>query len=54
MTKQEMLEHIKVLTEIIKKQLGDNEHLQRRLHSAERQLSVLHFQIGKLEGKKDE
>ena len=53
MTEKEMFSHIKALTRIIDKQTEYNERLQRNMYNMERQLSVLHFKIGKLEGMKD-
>lgn len=48
-----MIAHIKHLTRIIDKQTEYNERLQRSMYNTERQISVLHFKIGKLEGMKD-
>jgi septal ring factor EnvC (AmiA/AmiB activator) len=50
---EEMIMHIKSLTRIIDKQVESSERLQRNLYNMERQISVLHFKIGKLEGMRD-
>lgn len=54
MNEKEMIMHIKALTRIIDKQVDYTERLQRNLYNMERQISVLHFKIGKLEGMRDE
>ncbi len=54
MNEKEMVLHIKALTKIIEKQADFNEKLQRNFYNIERQISVLHFKLGKLEGMKDD
>jgi hypothetical protein len=53
MNEKEIIMHIKALTRIIDKQVEYNERLQRNLYNMERQISVLHFKIGRLEGMRD-
>lgn len=54
MNDKDMIGHIKALTRIIDKQTEYNERLQRNLYNMERQISILHYKIGKLEGMKSE
>lgn len=48
-----MVAHIKMLTKIIAKQNEYTERLTRNFYNMERQISVLHFKIAKLEGMED-
>lgn len=50
-TKDEL---IKSLTKIIEKLMNNNEKLISKIYSLERQLSILHFELGKLETKNNE
>lgn len=54
MNEKEMVAHIKMLTKIIEKQNEYAERLTRSFYNMDRQISVLHFKIGKLEGMKSE
>lgn len=53
MNEKEMIAHIKILTKIIEKQNEYSEQLQRKNYNTERQISVLHYKLAKIEGMKD-
>jgi hypothetical protein len=54
MTEKEMVAHIKYLTKIIEKQAQYAEVLQRNFYNINRQISVLSFNVGKIQGMKDD
>ena len=53
MNEKEMMAHIKMLSKIIQTQNEYTERLLRNFYGIERQLSVLHFKLAKLEGMKE-
>lgn len=55
MNESEMVKHIKQLTKVIEKQVESVEQMNRSFAAIDRQVSMLAFQVGKLQGmKRDE
>lgn len=52
MNEKEMVAHIKALTKVIEKQNSAIEQMNRRFASIDRQVSLLSFQVGRLQGLK--
>ena len=54
MNEKDMALHIKALTKVIEKQTDYAEQLIRRFYNMEREISILHRRLARIEGIKDE